>query len=135
MEEACCFSQHLCFALFSKPATYALNIMQAHTSFSASKRCIFLCTHHCRIWLEVWLVLVNFYWYTGKMTTRYLFYLRFHINVKIMQIIMEVGNTKGAHKLCSTDENTVALHYVRHFLDNSQSGGLCFSLFSHCTEQ
>lgn len=132
MEEMCWFSQHVCFVLFLKPATYAPNIMQAHISFSASRRCIFLCTHHCRVWL----ILANCYWYTGRMNTDICFiYIFTSLNLKIIQIVMKVGDTKGADKLYSADENTVVLHYVLHFLESSQSGGLCFSLFSHCTEQ
>lgn len=129
----CCVSQHLCFVLFLKLATYAPNIMQAHLSYSASKRCIFLRTHYCKVWLQVWLVLVYFYWYTEKMNTRYLFVLfTFSLNQKQIQIFIKVDNMKGVYKLYSPDENTAALHYVLRLLESSQSGVLCFSLFSHC---
>lgn len=60
---------------------------------------------HCRVRLEVWLVLVYFYSYTRKMTTRYLefIYIFTSLNLKIItEIFIKVGDTKRAHQLqCS----------------------------------
>lgn len=79
---------------------------------------------HCRGRLEVWLVLFHFYWYTGKMNTRYLEFISTLFNLKItIQIFTKVRNTKCAHKLHSAHENIVVLCYVLHLLDRSQSGG------------
>lgn len=62
-------------------------------------------------------------------------YIFTSLKLKIIQIVMKVGNIKGVHKLYSVDEKIVVLHYVLHLLDSSWSGGPCFSLLSSPTAQ